>query len=758
MVSGCGGFRESQANRTPSLRVADAALQSGAPDLALRVADLILAKDPNNVQALTARGDALYALGQRGKAREAYKTALSADPNAIGAQVGLGRTLVSSDPAAAESMFLAALEHDPDNITALNNLGVVRDLQGRNAEAQTAYRHALDVSPASADVQINLGMSLAVAGRKDDAVLVLRSAAAMPGAAEGLRKELVAALNLAGDGAWATTALRDDRGYSLPPVGPGSSRVAVAVAPRPSMQQMAETTLAPLTVAPAAMAPVSIAPPAPAPVGIVPSAVAPPVMVARGDQTITVPPTQVAEETTASGPVVAALSAAVASAPSNVSSALLEPPRPVVTQTVSATAVREPLAAGPAAIIAPPDVTATVTSAAFETHAAVVAAPTEPVPVPPLRNDTTPEVTGATAGRSAASVNVAPPAHDGRDLAAPVPVQAPSTPPSRAATLAATADHSPVSVPVIVEMADPFEAPPAKAPRPVKQPAAASRLLEDLSKPAAAQPMREQPQLVSRQMTDVTAAPRAPARAEGKAAPTPQTVVNAAPEAAAPTRPVLQLPSPVADVTAPPAFTAAVEPQARVADIGAKPAPVVALTVPKERAPAVSFKPATASTPGTVASVDAWQTAPFAPRATTDRLPSGFGLEVDAVAIAGPALPTTLSDDIARYATGHPYTRVETPRSAMPTATRASATGNGTPYVQIGVYNSSEDAIVNWVALTQKAGALLIDRQPTVTLDTLNGRPAWLLRTIGFANQAEANRFCLQLKVAGQRCLTGSTP
>ncbi|MBS0644265.1 MAG: tetratricopeptide repeat protein [Proteobacteria bacterium] len=758
MVSGCGGFRESQANRTPSLRVADAALQSGAPELALRVADLILAKDPNNVQALTARGDALYALGQRGKAREAYKTALSADPNAIGAQVGLGRTLVSSDPAAAESMFLAALEHDPDNITALNNLGVVRDLQGRNAEAQTAYRHALDVSPASADVQINLGMSLAVAGRKDDAVLVLRSAAAMPGAAEGLRKELVAALNLAGDGAWATTALRDDRGYSLPPVGPGSSRVAVAATPRPSMQ-MAEAPLAPLTVAPVAMAPVYIAPSASGSMAIVPSAVAPPVMVARSDQTITAPPTQVAEETTASGPLVAALSAAVASAPSSVSSALLEPPRPVVTQTVSATAVREPLAAGPAAIIAPPDVTASVTSPARETHATVVAAPTEPVPVPPLRNDTAPEVTGATAGRSAASVNVAPPAHDGRDLAAPVLVQAPSTPPSRAATLAATADHSPVSVPVIVEMADPFEAPPAKAPRPVKQPAAAaSRPLADVSKPATAQPIREQPQLVSRQMADATAAPRAPARAEGKAAPTPQTAVNAAPEAAAPTRPVLQLPSPVADVTAPPAFTAAVEPQARVADIGAKPAPVVALTVPKERAPAVSFKPATASTPGTVASVDAWQTAPFAPRATTDRLPSGFGLEVDAVAIAGPALPTTLSDDIARYAAGHPYTRVETPRSAMPTATRASATGNGTPYVQIGVYNSGEDAIVNWVALTQKAGALLIDRQPTVTLDTLNGRPAWLLRTVGFANQAEANRFCLQLKVAGQRCLTGSTP
>ena len=71
---------------------------------------------------------------------------------------------------------------------------------------------------------------------------------------------------------------------------------------------------------------------------------------------------------------------------------------------------------------------------------------------------------------------------------------------------------------------------------------------------------------------------------------------------------------------------------------------------------------------------------------------------------------------------------------------------------------ANEGLNANLGLVVTSAGALLIDRQPTVTLDKLGGRPAWLLRTVGFASQDDANRFCLQLKVAGQRCIAGSTP
>src|SRR5262249_21779965 len=82
---------------------------------------------------------------------------------------------------------------------ALNNVGIARDLLGRHAEAQEAYRRALAVAPGAADVKVNLGLSLALTGNKSAAVEVLREAAAAPEAIHGRGKELTAALALAGD-------------------------------------------------------------------------------------------------------------------------------------------------------------------------------------------------------------------------------------------------------------------------------------------------------------------------------------------------------------------------------------------------------------------------------------------------------------------------------------------------------------------------------------------------------------------------------
>ncbi len=75
------------AHREPSLRVADAALAAGAPEIALRVAELTLAREPRSVRALIVKGDALYAMGVREMARGAYRAAVAVDPTAAMAQV-----------------------------------------------------------------------------------------------------------------------------------------------------------------------------------------------------------------------------------------------------------------------------------------------------------------------------------------------------------------------------------------------------------------------------------------------------------------------------------------------------------------------------------------------------------------------------------------------------------------------------------------------------------------------------------------------
>ena len=212
VLGACSGARTSEtAQRGPSLRIADAALASGAPEMALRVADLILAKQPRNAAALTMRGDALYAMGRYDMARGAYRASIAIDPKDAGPRVGLGRILARSNPSAAEDALLGALKLDPDNVVALNNLGVVRDLQGHNAKAREAYDRALALAPDSPDVEINLGTSLALSGQKADAVRLLRGVASNAGAARVWRKEILSGLTLAGDGAWAREQLRADR-------------------------------------------------------------------------------------------------------------------------------------------------------------------------------------------------------------------------------------------------------------------------------------------------------------------------------------------------------------------------------------------------------------------------------------------------------------------------------------------------------------------------------------------------------------------
>jgi len=198
-VGGCSNFRPFDAIRQPSSNLASAANSAGASTPALGVAGPAPAKQPSDVQTLTAKGDALYAMGQYHLAQTAYRAAVAVDPAAVAAQVGLGRSLARSSPQAAEAAFLAALKQDPDNVVALNDLGVIRDVQGLHEEAQTAYRHALAVSPGSTDVQVNLSRSLALSGHADDARELLRAIAADPGAAQRWRAEIAAALNVAGD-------------------------------------------------------------------------------------------------------------------------------------------------------------------------------------------------------------------------------------------------------------------------------------------------------------------------------------------------------------------------------------------------------------------------------------------------------------------------------------------------------------------------------------------------------------------------------
>ncbi len=113
-----------------------------------------------------------------------------------------------AEPALA--IFTSVLASDPENIPALNGLGVALDMLGRHDEAQTAYRQVLAIAPADMIASNNLGLSLTLTGRYADAMTVLRPIALGESASPRARQNLVIAMALSGDRDGAARLARVD--------------------------------------------------------------------------------------------------------------------------------------------------------------------------------------------------------------------------------------------------------------------------------------------------------------------------------------------------------------------------------------------------------------------------------------------------------------------------------------------------------------------------------------------------------------------
>jgi Flp pilus assembly protein TadD len=192
------------------MNVARAALSSGSPDVAANVAVNILAGNPRDLGALLIHGDALAATGRSNEAVTSYAKALAIDPGSVGAKIGLGRLRLGTDPAQAELLFLSALEREPRNAVALNNLGIAHDLQGNHANAQNAYRQALGADPTMRAAEVNLALSMALHGQAANAVQILAPLARNQEASRRLRHDFAAVLAMAGDKEAARKILGED--------------------------------------------------------------------------------------------------------------------------------------------------------------------------------------------------------------------------------------------------------------------------------------------------------------------------------------------------------------------------------------------------------------------------------------------------------------------------------------------------------------------------------------------------------------------
>ena len=210
LLAACSGQTAPQLSTgDPSLRTAHAALESGAPLIALNICTR-LAQTSRSAEILTCEGDALTTLAKTGEAATAYAAALAADHGSVAALLGLGRLRLATDPVRAEELFLQVLAQQPRQAAALNDLGIARDLQGRHVEAQKAYGEALGADPDMRAAHVNLALSVALEGRPDDAVRMLQPLADSPEATSRERHDLAAVLAMAGRNAEAARLLSPD--------------------------------------------------------------------------------------------------------------------------------------------------------------------------------------------------------------------------------------------------------------------------------------------------------------------------------------------------------------------------------------------------------------------------------------------------------------------------------------------------------------------------------------------------------------------
>jgi tetratricopeptide (TPR) repeat protein len=140
----------------------------------------------------------------------AYQAALQQDGKSAAAETGLGRCLLKTDPASAEAALLLAVNDDPGNAAAYNDLGIARDLQGNFAGAVQPYQRSLTLAPGNSATEVNLGLSLALSGNGEEALQYLGPLANGQGATAKIREDYAAALVASGRDADARQILSID--------------------------------------------------------------------------------------------------------------------------------------------------------------------------------------------------------------------------------------------------------------------------------------------------------------------------------------------------------------------------------------------------------------------------------------------------------------------------------------------------------------------------------------------------------------------
>lgn len=189
------------------LRVARNAMANGDYDTAIRFFESVRDSAPHHPAPLVGIAQANMASGSHQAAILAYHDVLKLYPTHEQALDGIGRAMVKTGQYHEAVDYFNQLLAKAPSSAVHNRLGVAHDLLGDGQSAQKHYLAALEIDPESISARNNLALSLAISEKYADAVTHMERVAAHPEATEKHRQNLAFVYGMAGEDDQAVATL-----------------------------------------------------------------------------------------------------------------------------------------------------------------------------------------------------------------------------------------------------------------------------------------------------------------------------------------------------------------------------------------------------------------------------------------------------------------------------------------------------------------------------------------------------------------------
>ena len=208
-VSGCSSTHSNaEADSAIRAKLAQLSEQSGNSGEQLASLGLAASQSPSNAAVQIRYATALANAGRNLQALQVATPVYDRDkgPTSLGLLIGRLHIRLEESEAAA-SAYRQVLAGEPENIEALNGLGIAEVMQGTLAAAETALRHAVADAPADTFSRNNLALALALERKTDEAIPTLQALLREDSSSRRVRANLALAYTLSGDREKATATL-----------------------------------------------------------------------------------------------------------------------------------------------------------------------------------------------------------------------------------------------------------------------------------------------------------------------------------------------------------------------------------------------------------------------------------------------------------------------------------------------------------------------------------------------------------------------